>query len=221
MPYDRQMTTSSNNQNDVARCGFALPAAAHAARATSNSSFCLTTSRSKVVRPGPRPQQPGFHHRHRHCYLHDRDSGTMTDVGITTTSVAHVRLTVTDIERSRQFYESVFGWPVLIEIPDDADEATRNQLAFLHGGVVYDLGGTLIGLRPVADDRFDENRVGLDRIAFRAEVVRHLRERAQNDSGCGVSAHKHARSRQGRQGRQGKGGKHNGHRVQPHHRRRT
>jgi glyoxylase I family protein len=37
---------------------------------------------------------------------------------ITANSIAHVRLTVSDIERSRQFYESVFGWPVLIEIPD-------------------------------------------------------------------------------------------------------
>jgi glyoxylase I family protein len=46
-------------------------------------------------------------------------------MAITTTSIAHVRLTVTDIERSRQFYESVFGWPVLLEVPDDADDATR------------------------------------------------------------------------------------------------
>ena len=37
---------------------------------------------------------------------------------IPTTSIAHVRLTVTDIERSRHFYDSVFGWPVLVEMPD-------------------------------------------------------------------------------------------------------
>ena len=37
------------NQNDVARCGSALPASAHAVRATSNKSFCLSTSRSSVV----------------------------------------------------------------------------------------------------------------------------------------------------------------------------
>lgn len=94
-------------------------------------------------------------------------SGTMDRVDFTSTSIAHVRLTVTDIERSRQFYESVFGWPVLLEVPDNADEATRNQLSFLFGGVIYDLGGTLLGLRPVAADRFDEDRVGLDHIAFR------------------------------------------------------
>jgi len=88
-------------------------------------------------------------------------------VGVASNSIAHVRLTVTDIERSRQFYESVFGWPVLLEVPENADEATRNQLSFLYGGVIYDLGGTLLGLRPVANDRFDEDRTGLDHIAFR------------------------------------------------------
>ncbi len=49
---------------------------------------------------------------------------------------------------------------------DNADAATRRQLSFLLGGVIYGLGGALIGLRPVADDTFDENRVRLDHIAF-------------------------------------------------------
>ena len=75
-------------------------------------------------------------------------------MAITTSSIAHVRLTVTDIERSRQFYESVFGWPVLIEVPESADAATREALSFLFGGVIYDLGGMLVGLRPVADRQF-------------------------------------------------------------------
>jgi glyoxylase I family protein len=88
-------------------------------------------------------------------------------MAINTTSIAHVRLTVTDIDRSRQFYDSVFAWPVLVELPDQADAATREMLSFLFGGVIYDLGGTLIGLRPVAADRFDEDRVGLDHLAFR------------------------------------------------------
>jgi glyoxylase I family protein len=88
-------------------------------------------------------------------------------MAITTSSIAHVRLTVTDIERSRQFYESVFGWPLLIESPEGADEATREALGFLFGGVIYDLGGALIGLRPVATDTFHEDRCGLDHLAFR------------------------------------------------------
>lgn len=91
----------------------------------------------------------------------------MAQMVFTSTSIAHVRLTVTEIERSRHFYESVFGWPVLLEVPENADEATRTRLGFLFGGVIYDLGGTLLGLRPVATDRFDEDRVGLDHLAFR------------------------------------------------------
>ena len=85
---------------------------------------------------------------------------------ITTTSISHVRLTVTEIARSRQFYDAVFGWPVFLELPDDADEATRAQLWFLYGGVIYNIGDALLGLRPVATDSFNEARAGLDHIAF-------------------------------------------------------
>lgn len=85
---------------------------------------------------------------------------------IATSGYAHVRLTVTDIERSRAFYEDVFGWPVAIEMPADADEATREQLSFLFGGVLYQVGESLFGLRPVGNDAFDEDRVGLDHVSF-------------------------------------------------------
>ncbi len=105
---------------------------------------------------------------------------------INTRSIAHVRLTVTDIERSRQFYESVFGWPVLIEVPDSADAATREALSFLFGGVVYDLGGTLIGLRPVAADRFHEDRCGLDHLALRVASKAELEDAAKHLDDIGV-----------------------------------
>jgi len=85
---------------------------------------------------------------------------------IPTRSFAHVRLTVTDIERSRAFYDDVFGLPVLIELPPDADAATREQLGFLFGGVIYRLGDSLLGLRPVGEDRFAEDRTGLDHVCF-------------------------------------------------------
>ncbi|MGB9222353.1 VOC family protein [Mycobacterium sp.] len=105
---------------------------------------------------------------------------------LSSTSVAHVRLTVTDIERSRQFYESVFDWPVLIEVPENADEATKSALSFLYGGVIYDLGGTLIGLRPVATDRFDEDRTGLDHIAFRMGSKAELESAAAHLDEVGI-----------------------------------
>ncbi len=90
-------------------------------------------------------------------------------MAINTTSVHHVRLTVTDIVRSREFYDSVFGWPVMLEVPDDADAETREKLWFLFGGVIYRTGDLLVGLRPVADDSFDEDRTGLDHVAFRLD----------------------------------------------------
>jgi glyoxylase I family protein len=107
-------------------------------------------------------------------------------MGITANSIAHVRLTVSDIERSRQFYESVFGWPVLLEVPENADAATRNQLAFLFGGVIYDMGGALIALRPVATDRFHEDRCGLDHIAFRTVSKAELDSAAMHLDGLGI-----------------------------------
>ena len=81
---------------------------------------------------------------------------------------AHVRLTVSDIGRSRAFYDDIFGFPVAYEMPPDADAETREALSFLFGGVIYHLGDGLFGLRPVApgSDRFDEDRVGLDHVSF-------------------------------------------------------
>jgi glyoxylase I family protein len=115
-----------------------------------------------------------------------RRRGSITGMVVTANSIAHVRLTVTDIERSRRFYESVFGWPVLVEVPENADEETRKQLAFLFGGVIYDLGGTLIALRPVANDRFHEDRTGLDHIAFRTADKAELDSAADHLDELGI-----------------------------------
>jgi glyoxylase I family protein len=108
-------------------------------------------------------------------------------MAISTSSIAHIRLTVTDIERSRQFYEAVFGWSVLFELPEGADEAMRKALSFLYGGVIYDLGGALVGLRPVASDRFDEDRVGMDHLAFRMGGKAELDAAAQHLDAIGIA----------------------------------
>jgi len=104
-------------------------------------------------------------------------------------SYSHVRLTVTDIARSQAFYDQVFGLPVALELPDGADQATREQLGFLFGGVIYRLGSALFGLRPVAPagDRFDEDRVGLDHLSFAVDGVAELEEMAHRLDGLGVA----------------------------------
>jgi glyoxylase I family protein len=73
--------------------------------------------------------------------------------------VTHVAVTVSDLERSVEWYERLFGAkPVL-------DEDTG---PFRH--VVWAVGGTLVGLHQfpnlVTTDPFEERRPGLDHIAF-------------------------------------------------------
>lgn len=108
---------------------------------------------------------------------------------VRTTGYGHVRLTVTDLARSRAFYDRVFGWPVAFEVPDGADGATRASLAFLFGGVIYACPGGLLGLRPVAPegDRFDEDRVGLDHLSLTVEGEAALREAMTVLDGAGVA----------------------------------
>jgi len=106
---------------------------------------------------------------------------------IATTSIAHIRLTVTDIARSREFYESVFGWRVALAVPEDADDATRDALGFLFGGVIYQIGESLVGLRPVATDTFDEDRAGLDHLAFRLAGKAELDSAAKHLDDLGIA----------------------------------
>jgi glyoxylase I family protein len=82
--------------------------------------------------------------------------------------VHHLRLTVTDLDRSREFYTSVLGFDVGVESPSGDDPAARAMNRVLFGGVVLVRGSLLLGLRPVAPagDRFDEDRVGLDHLSF-------------------------------------------------------
>ncbi len=81
----------------------------------------------------------------------------------------HVRLTVTDVERSRAFYTELFGFDVALggPPPEDPDGLVADAL---QGGVILSNGSAMIGLRPVdparADDRFDPLRVGLDHLSF-------------------------------------------------------
>ena len=93
----------------------------------------------------------------------------------------HVRLTVTDIARSKKFYDEVFGWPIAIDASDSVDEpgVTESPEKF-YGGVVYQTPqGTLFGLRPVGDCEFDSTRTGLDHIGF-AVADRAALEAAQS-----------------------------------------
>jgi catechol 2,3-dioxygenase-like lactoylglutathione lyase family enzyme len=87
---------------------------------------------------------------------------------IPTGSVHHLRLTVTDVERSRRFYTEVLNFDYIADLPS---------------GIFLSNGAFGLGISPSpapdrapAGDRFDEARVGLDhlslQVASRADLER-------------------------------------------------
>jgi glyoxylase I family protein len=106
---------------------------------------------------------------------------------IDSSGFAHVRITVTDIDRSKQFYDTVFGWPTAIDESAAVNEpGVTESVEKFYGGVVYQTPqGTLFGLRPVGDDQFDSTRTGLDHVSFAVSdrSVLEAAEKALTDAG--------------------------------------
>ena len=77
---------------------------------------------------------------------------------IATGAVHHLRLTVSDVERSRAFYTEVLGFQEVMDLPSGV---------FLTNGVVgLGIGPSPDPGRAPAGDRFDEARIGLDHLSF-------------------------------------------------------
>src|SRR4051812_44558609 len=94
-----------------------------------------------------------------------RTGGEATRMALIASSgYAHVRLTVTDIEESKAFFDRVFGWPVAVDASAKVNEpGVRESPEQFYGGVVYQTpSGALFGLRPVGSEPFDSERTGLD-----------------------------------------------------------
>lgn len=88
---------------------------------------------------------------------------------IQTGGVHHLRLTVTDVERAREFYTSVLNFQVAVTMPN---------------GYLLSNGSIFIGMGPapaqaIPEDRFDENRVGLDHLSFSVSSRQALDEAAR------------------------------------------
>jgi len=95
---------------------------------------------------------------------------------LTLGNVHHIRLTVTDIERSRAFYTEVLGFQVAMDsLPPEDDEFYGLLAENLQGGIVLMNADTFIGLRPCDParqsdkDAFDPFRVGLDHMSWTVE----------------------------------------------------
>ena len=77
------------------------------------------------------------------------------------TSVDRVILTISDVERSRVFYNDVLEF----ETNNIEDEHPESGFYFGAGGVDFYLG---LARTPIANDRFSEERIGLDHVSFKA-----------------------------------------------------
>ncbi len=108
---------------------------------------------------------------------------------IESTGFAHVRLTVTDIARSKAFYDRVFGWPIAIDESGSIDEpGVRQDPAKFFGGTVYQTPqGPLLGLRPVSSTAFDADRTGLDHVSFAVASRAALDDAAAALTDAGIS----------------------------------
>lgn len=113
----------------------------------------------------------------------------MTDAIVTPRGFSHVRLTVTDIHRSKAFYQQLFGMPPGSDFSDQIDDPTiHDDPQRTYGGCSFTFAGQTLGLRPVAPrgDRFDPDRVGLDHVSFSVGTVDELHEAARRLDEAGV-----------------------------------
>lgn len=108
---------------------------------------------------------------------------------VTSSGYAHVRLTVTDIARSKAFYDQVFGWPAQIDASASVDEpGVKDSPERFYGGVVYlTPQGTLFGLRPVGTSPFESTVTGLDHVSFAVASKDDLDSAAEALSAAGIA----------------------------------
>ncbi len=102
---------------------------------------------------------------------------------------SHVRLTVTDIRRSKEFYRWLFGQEPGSDFSDQLDDPTvHDDPDRTYGGCSFTFHGQTLGLRPVAapGDRFDPNRTGLDHLSFSVGSVDELHAAAERLTAAGI-----------------------------------
>lgn len=101
---------------------------------------------------------------------------------VNSSGFAHVRLTVTDIGRSKDFYDRVFGWPTAVDASASVDEpGVSDSSEQFYGGVIYQTPqGTLFGLRPVGNAPFEAEHTGLDHVSFAVTARTDLEAAAES-----------------------------------------
>ena len=74
------------------------------------------------------------------------------------TGVHHIALTVTDVPRAREFYSKMLGFNLLMELGP--------KTIMGNGGTILALNLAYDATQSPPNDRFTENRAGLDHVSF-------------------------------------------------------
>ncbi len=90
----------------------------------------------------------------------------------------HLRLTVSDLDRSLKFYTEVLGFELRVRFGPNS--------GFLHDGTMGLGLNTPWHERSEAEQRFDEARVGLDHIALRVASAEDVRSGAKHLDALGI-----------------------------------
>lgn len=100
-----------------------------------------------------------------------------------TSGLDHINLTVANIERSRRFYGDLLGFEIQTTPDDYPDAFAAGSCSFFVGGVEI----TLVTHDDAAPgDRFDERRIGLDHLSFKAPREQALHDLAERLKQAGV-----------------------------------
>lgn len=99
---------------------------------------------------------------------------------IATGAVHHVTLTVTDLQRARDFYTDLLGFQMVMELSPE-------RILLSNGGAILALTLPPDPARAIQDDRFNENRVGLDHASFSVGRREELEEAMRLFDERGVS----------------------------------
>lgn len=91
----------------------------------------------------------------------------------------HMSLTVTDLQRSIDFYTTHVGFQLLMEFEP-------NRALISNGAVLMSLGLPYDQARALGGDTFSENRVGLDHVSFIVENLQALEDAAAYFDDVGV-----------------------------------
>jgi catechol 2,3-dioxygenase-like lactoylglutathione lyase family enzyme len=99
--------------------------------------------------------------------------------GIHVEAVHHFSLTVTDKEQALEFYTNVLDFELAV------DYGTKYILS--NGSILMSVGTAPDESRASADDRFDENRVGLDHLSFSVASLSELEAAIERFDERGIS----------------------------------